>query len=212
MRKDIVESWLAARGISLTDTQYAQLSDYQNMVLTAPMNLTAIKTDEDFAVKHFIDSLSVLPWLKQGARCIDIGTGAGFPGVPLKIARPDIEVTLLDSLQKRVLFLRDAVDKLGLTGVECVHARVEEGFAKKRAGMYDLAVARAVANLGKLVEYTMPLVAPGGVFLAMKGPDVSQEIKDAKPILDRMGAKVEKVTTVEIAEEMVHSIIEIVQF
>jgi len=185
MRKDIVQNWLAQQGQSLTDKQLSNLARYQEMVLTAPMNLTAIKTDEDFAVKHFIDSLTILPWvdrLAEDAKTIDIGTGAGFPGIPLKIARPGLRITLLDSLQKRVLFLRDVVAELGLADVDCVHGRVED-FGKqkgsKRAGSfaYDLAVARAVARLDKLLEYALPLLKPGGVFIAMKGPDVAQEIK-----------------------------------
>ena len=206
MRKDILESWLAGQGYALTLTQYQQLAKYQQLVLAAPMNLTAIKTDEDFAVKHFIDSLTILPWLQNGAKCIDIGTGAGFPGVPMKVACPEINLTLLDSLQKRVLFLRGAVAKLGFADIECVHARVED-FARKKAAAYDLAVARAVAKLPKLVEYALPLVKPGGVFLAMKGPDVSQEIKDAKPVLDKFGACVEEFVRVEIAPGMVHTVV-----
>jgi len=206
MRKDILINWLAARGQSLSDTQLQQMAQYQQMVLGAPMNLTAIKTDEDFAVKHFVDSLSLLPWLENGAKCIDIGTGAGFPGVPMKIACPGIKLTLLDSLQKRVLFLRASLEELGFSDVECVHGRVED-FAKRKGGVYDLAVARAVARLPKLAEYALPLVKPGGVFLAMKGPDVSQEIKDAKPVLDRFGACVEEVVPVEIAQGMVHTVI-----
>ena len=206
MRKDILINWLTPRGHSLTDIQLQQMAQYQQMVLGAPMNLTAIKTDEDFAVKHFIDSLTLLPWLKNDAKCIDIGTGAGFPGVPMKIVCPGIKLTLLDSLQKRVLFLRTAMEELGFGDVECVHARVED-FAKKNGGVYDLAVARAVARLPKLAEYALPLVKPGGVFLAMKGPYVSQEIEDAKPVLDKFGACVEEVVPVEIAEGMVHTVI-----
>jgi len=209
MRKDLLVNWLAQQGQSLEDKQLEQLARYQELVLAAPMNLTAIKTDEDFAVKHFIDSLTLLPWvdkLDENPSCIDIGTGAGFPGVPLKIARPGIRITLLDSLQKRVLFLRRGADELGLKDVECVHARAED-YAKVKGGAYDLAMARAVAKLGKLAEYALPFVKPGGIFLAMKGPDVEDEVNEAKPVLDRLGGVVERVEIVDISQGMRHSVI-----
>ena len=200
MRKDIVENWLTSNGYSVHDSQLLQMAQFQDMVLTAPMNLTAIKDDEGFAIKHFVDSLSILPWvekLESGASCIDIGTGAGFPGIPLKLVCPGLNTTLLDSLLKRILFLRGVVDKLGLQGVECIHARVED-FTKAKGASYDLAIARAVAALGKLAEYALPLVMPSGIFLAMKGPDVEAEVQEAKPVIERLGAVVEAVETVEI--------------
>jgi len=209
MRKDLLVDWLAQHGQSLTDKQLHQMARYQELVLSAPMNLTAIKTDEDFAIKHFIDSLTLLPWvgrLEKGASCIDIGTGAGFPGVPIKIACPGLNITLLDSLNKRVLFLRRAVGELGLEDVQCIHARAED-YAKLAGGVYDLAMARAVANLSKLAEYALPLVKRGGIFLAMKGPDVEDELKNAKPILDKLGAVVEGQDTVNISHGMARRII-----
>ena len=209
MRKDLLIDWLARQGQSLTDRQLTKLAKYQELVLTAPMNLTAIKSDEDFAVKHFIDSLTLLPWLDEldeNACCIDIGTGAGFPGIPIKIARPRLRITLLDSLQKRILFLRRAVEELGLEGVECIHARAED-FVKKKSEAYDIVMARAVAKLSKLLEYAMPLVKKEGIFLAMKGPDVQEEIKDAKSALDKLGAVVENIDTVNISQGMNHTII-----
>ena len=204
MRDDIVINWLADKGFSLSDSQIAQMARFEDLVLNAPMNLTAIKDSTDFAIKHFIDSLTLLPWvdkLNSNASCIDIGTGAGFPGVPLKIARPGLNITLLDSLLKRILFLRSAALEIGLGDVECVHARVED-YAKENDRVYDMAVARAVAKLGKLVEYALPLVRPGGVFFAMKGPDVFGEIKEAEGVLEKYGAVVEGVEYVEIAPGM----------
>jgi len=287
MRRDIIENWLTRKGYSLWDKQYQELARFQELVLAAPMNLTAIKDAEGFAVKHFIDSLTLLPWVDKfaggadafasegkgvgidagaGIHCIDIGTGAGFPGVPLKIARPGMRITLLDSLLKRILFLRGAVEELGLSGVECVHGRAEDfarvaGETAKRQGRgklsgaggagrlhaggaddaarlhvgsvddvagaglhvggvddvagarlqrgdgFDIAIARAVARLEKLAGYALPLVRPGGVFLAMKGPDVSAEIKDADAVLSMHGAVVEGVETIEISQGMVHSVV-----
>jgi len=207
MHKELIANWLAKQGQSLSQSQYSQLASYQEMVLTAPMNLTAITDSEDFAIKHFIDSLTILPWIDKPGQVtsfIDIGTGAGFPGIPIKIARPGLHITLLDSLLKRILFLRRAVEELGLQDVECIHARAED-LAKKKS--YDLAVARAVARLDKLAGYALPLVKPGGVFLAMKGPDVTVEIENAKPVLHKLGGVVESVKKMEIAREMGRSII-----
>jgi len=205
MRKDLIIEWLACRNQILTDDQFAQLARFQEMVLTAPINLTAIKTDEGFAVKHFIDSFTLLDYVdkqSKDATYIDVGTGAGFPGIPLKIARPELDITLLDSLNKRVLFLRNVVDELGLQNMECVHARAEDIRTR-----YNVAFARAVANLPKLCDYVLPLVKPGGVFFAMKGPEVHEEIKNAKPVLDKFGAVIENVETVKIASGMKHTII-----
>ena len=209
MRKDIIISWLAQSGQTLTESQLSTLARYQELVLTAPMNLTAITNSDDFAIKHFIDSLTLLPWvdkLPKTANCIDIGTGAGFPGIPLKVARPALTLTLLDSLQKRIHFLRGAAEELGLQGVECIHARAED-LAKQKGATYDLATARAVARLDKLAGYALPLVKPGGIFLAMKGPDVSDEIKEAKPALRKLGGEVESIETAEISQAMGRSIV-----
>ncbi|MCL2360292.1 MAG: 16S rRNA (guanine(527)-N(7))-methyltransferase RsmG [Defluviitaleaceae bacterium] len=210
MRKDILIEWLAKNGQSLTDYQLGQLAVYQELVLTAPINLTAITSDEDFAIKHFIDSMTLLPYIDNFERnviCIDIGTGAGFPGIPLKIARPELRITLLDSLLKRVLFLRRAVKELDLQDIEAIHARAED--VKVR---YDVAMARAVARLDKLLGYALPLVKPGGVFLAMKGPEVQDEIKNAKPILDKFGAVVESIETIEIAPQMCHTVVSVKRY
>jgi len=208
MRKDLITNWLAKKNLYLTEAQLNQLALYQDMVLTAPINLTAIKTNEDFAIKHFIDSFTLLEYIdkcKKNIQYIDIGTGAGFPGIPLKIARPEIKLTLLDSLQKRILFLRRAVDALSLSDVECVHARIEDSKVKK----YDVAFCRAVARLDKLLMYAIPILNPGGVFFAMKGPDISDEIKNAKPILDKFGVTIESIDKIEIAHNMKHTIIQI---
>jgi len=211
MRRDIILDWLKdrGRGESLSEGQLSLMARYQEMVLSAKFNLTAIRGDEDFAVKHFVDSLSLLPWvdkLSGDARVIDVGTGAGFPGVPIKIARPRVDITLLDSLLKRVHFLRGAVAELGFEDVECIHARAEE-HAKRKGACYDMVVARAVARLNTLVEYALPLVKPGGLLLAMKGPDVSAEIKDAMPILDKLGGVVREVETVEISRVIRHTVV-----
>jgi len=206
MRKDLIVEWLTQKGHALDTAMYTMLEKYQAMVLSAPFNLTAIKTSEDFAVKHFIDSLTLLPYINGDARCIDIGTGAGFPGIPVAIAKPGLNLTLLDSLKKRILFLRHAVDELGLQNIECVHTRAEDWAEQNRAS-YDIGLARAVAPLGKLVSYALPLVVQGGKLLAMKGPDVTFEIEDAMPMLEKYQGEVEAVDKVEISNGMIHTII-----
>jgi len=208
-----VKNWLEKHGLHLPDGAYAQMAHFQSFVLTAneTMNLTSITSDEDFAVKHFIDSLSLLPLLPppQTGRemtLLDVGTGAGFPGVPLKIARADLAVTLLDSTRKRLDFLQGALDKLGLQA-ECLHARAEELPRLQAQHKFDLVTARAVARLDKLVAYTLPLVKPGGYFYAMKGPDVSQEVEEASAVLKKHHATIEKIVPVELAPSMTHTVI-----
>lgn len=139
------------------------------------MNLTAITADADIELKHFKDSLSILPYI-EGGTLVDVGTGAGFPGMPIAIERPDIFVTLVDSLDKRVKFLQCVVDTLGLKNVECIHARAEDfGRNPVYREKYDYAAARAVASMPVLLEYCLPLLKNGGRFIAMKGANASEE-------------------------------------
>lgn len=166
---------------NLTDTQQEQLARYFELLVQGneKMNLTAIVSPEDAADKHFVDSLLALPYLPQNARCIDVGTGAGFPGIPLLIARPDLAMTLLDSLNKRVQFLQDTLHKLQLHA-QYVHARAED--AAKGAPHrehYDIALSRAVAPLPVLLELTAPFLKVGGVSICYKGKNVEEEIEAA---------------------------------
>lgn len=146
-------------------------------------------------MKHFVDSVALLSIFTpdKGAKVIDIGTGAGFPGVPLKIARPDVEITLLDSLNKRLVFLEELLNGLDLSA-QLVHARAEEGGRNPalREG-FDWAVSRAVANLRLLAEYCLPYVRVGGIFTAMKGPEVEQELLEAQGAIEVLGGTVERV-------------------
>jgi len=153
------------------------------------LNLTRIP-QEEAAEKHFLDSLTALlvPEVMEARRLIDIGSGAGFPGIPLKVVRPELDVTLVDSVGKRVKFLETVIKDLNLQGISCYHARAEEmGQDEKHREKYDVAIGRAVANLAVLSEYLLPLVRPGAVMVAMKGPAGSDELKEAKAALEELG-------------------------
>lgn len=152
------------------DTYMELLKDWNTRI-----NLTAITEDEEIRLKHFQDSLSILPYI-EGGSLVDVGTGAGFPGLPIAIERPDISVTLVDSLDKRVKFLQCVTDTLELKNVTCIHARAEEfGRKPEYREKFDYATARAVASMPVLLEYCLPLLKTGGRFLAMKGANASEE-------------------------------------
>ena len=179
---------LSADGIPAL-LRYADLLIEKNKV----MNLTAITEPAEIATLHFLDSAALLTLADfKGKTVADIGTGAGFPGMPLKIVEPTIQLTLLDSLNKRIDFLKDVCCELGLNNVSCVHARAEE-FAATHRESYNIVTSRAVANLRMLSELCLPLVALGGYFLAMKSVDSEQELQDAKPAIKALGGQVEKV-------------------
>lgn len=204
----IVEAWARANGVEITPAQLAAFEAYKQRVLEVNrhMNLTRITSDADFAAKHIIDSLTLLPFVPRSAKIIDIGTGAGFPGLVLCIMREDLRLTLLDSTRKRVNFLRETADALGFPEVETVHARAEE-FSKKNPAAFDICTARAVAPLDKLVGYALPLVTRGGIFLAMKGAEIAAELEAAKPALKKFGGILEKTEIAEISEGLRHSIL-----
>ena len=154
------------------------------------MNLTAITEPADIATLHFLDCASLLPLAEwKGKTVVDVGTGAGFPGMPLRILEPSIRLTLLDSLNKRIDFLKEVCDDLGLRDVDCVHARAEEFAAQHREG-FDIVTSRAVANLRMLSELCLPLVKVGGFFLSMKSVDSDAELEDAQQAIAILGGRV----------------------
>lgn len=191
-------------GIALTDEMVSQFGLYEALLVSwnERMNLTAITDPIGIQNKHFLDSLScVLPLQKAGGSLIDVGTGAGFPGIPIKIARPDLSVTLMDSLNKRVTFLNEVIHQLGLADIRTVHGRAEECARKKEfRESYDYAFARAVARLNVLSEYCLPFVKPGGLFISQKGSDYEQEVVQAKEALKRLGGKVEEIIPIQIPD------------
>lgn len=159
---------------SLTPEQAEKFENYYELLAewNKVMNLTAIIDPDEVALRHFADSLTLLPYIERGdISLVDVGTGAGFPGIPLKIMRPELKITLLDSLKKRLNFLDAVINSLGLEGVTTVHARAEDAGRKGQyREKFDIAVARAVAPMNVLLEYCLPLVKTGGQFIAMKGP------------------------------------------
>lgn len=168
-------------GVELTREKQDKLNTYGNLLLewNEKMNLTAIKEPREVLYKHFYDCILFFKNVKvpQNATLIDIGTGAGFPGLVLKIIRPDIEVTLLDSLNKRLVFLNEVINTLGLKGIKTVHSRAEDGGKNKLyREKFQIATARAVASMPVLLEYCLPFVENGGQFVAMKGPTAREEI------------------------------------
>lgn len=192
-----------ALGIALSEAQTDQFMQYLSLLLewNEKMNLTAITDPVEVVQKHFIDCISVLPHLdlQGGETMIDVGTGAGFPGVPLKIANPALQVTLLDALQKRLTFLDTLTQSLDLSDVTLVHSRAEDGGQNPDLReQFDLCVSRAVANLAVLLEYCLPFVKVGGKLAALKGPDATQEIEQAQNALQIVGGKVTAVIPITI--------------
>lgn len=189
--------------IMLDDKQIEQFYKYMELLLewNEKINLTAITDPKEIILKHFIDSLTIEKQIKQGEKLIDVGTGAGFPGIPLKIVRPDVEITLLDSLNKRINFLNEVIAELKLERIETIHSRVEEAGKNKRyREKFDIATSRAVANLTTLSEYLLPLVAVGGRAICMKGPDIETEIEDSKKAVSILGGKIDKIESFQLAD------------
>ena len=204
----LLEELLSA-GLGTTDeTVLGRFRTYYEYLeeINAVMNLTAISGETDVAQLHFLDCAAVaaLPEFR-GGRVIDVGTGAGFPGLVLKILRPELELTLLDSLDKRVGFLKNTCDKLGFADVNCVHARAEEA-PKEYRGAFDTVTSRAVARLNLLSELCLPLVKKGGVFIAMKGPDCADELKEAERGIALLGGKTERIASYTVpGTDIVHT-------
>lgn len=192
----------AELGITLAMEQKEQFYQYYEMLIewNKVMNLTAITELSEVVTKHFIDSLllvKVLPDLGETSySCVDVGTGAGFPGIPLKITFPNLKITLLDSLNKRVGFLNEVIKTLGLTDISAVHGRAEDfGRDQNHREQYDLCVSRAVANMSTLSEYCIPLVKKDGFFIPYKSGKVEEEAKQAESAVNKLGGKMNPVIT-----------------
>lgn len=204
---DRLKEGLSALSIPYTEEMLTKLHQYYEMMIVKNqvMNLTAITEYDDVVVKHWLDSLCFakvyLKHRKEGnsPKLIDIGTGAGFPGIPIKIFFSEIEVLLLDSLQKRITFLQDVVDSLALNAISCVHGRAEElGRKPEYREQYDYAVSRAVARLSSLAEVSLPFVNQGGMFLPYKSESSEEEIVEASYAIRELGGKQTEVLSYEI--------------
>ena len=183
----------AEAGLSFTPLQLEQFSRYYELLVETNkvMNLTAITEPEEVAVKHMVDSLLAYEAEMAGKTLADVGTGAGFPGVPLKIYCPELKVTLIDSLGKRLRFLQQVIEELGVKGIRCEHLRAEDaGKNSKHREKYDLVTARAVARLSVLAEYCLPLVKKGGRFIALKGSKYAEEIEEGTEAVRILGGKI----------------------
>ncbi len=199
--------------VALDETALERFNTYARLLCSwnEKINLTAITVPEEIVVKHFADSLSLLQAaeIPQNAALIDVGTGAGFPGLALKIARPDLRVTLLDSTKKKLMVLQDISQALGLP-VELLHQRAEEaGKQPACRERFDIATARAVANLRELAEYCLPFVRVGGRFLAMKSAKTEAELEEAKAAIRLLGGKTTAVHTVNLSEAGERTVVEI---
>ncbi|MDO4618873.1 MAG: 16S rRNA (guanine(527)-N(7))-methyltransferase RsmG [Clostridia bacterium] len=193
MRK-IIKEGSTMMGLPIDDTAIERLLKYSDLLKewNERMNLTAITDDEGIATKHFLDSMSALLTEKVQGKVGDIGCGAGFPGMVLKIAKPEIDLYLIDSLKKRLTFLDTVIDELSLEGVTTHHARAEDA-ARQMRESFDTVVSRAVANMTVLTELCLPFVKVGGYFLALKGPLADSEITDAKKAIEILGGEVEEI-------------------
>ena len=194
--KELMCSYGKKMDLMFNDKQLNQFYDYMNLLLewNEKINLTAITEPQEVVLKHFIDSLTINKYIKENATIADVGTGAGFPGIPLKIYREDLKITLVDSLNKRINFLNEVIDKLHLENISTIHSRIEDfGKDKKHREKYDYVTARAVANLTTLSEYLIPISKVGGKCICMKGNEIKDEIKDSKNAINILGGKIEKI-------------------
>lgn len=202
-------------GFDLTENQYNQFMEYMKLLQewNEKINLTAITEDEEVIKKHFIDCIKAFKSdaVKNAKTVIDVGTGAGFPGLPIAIMNPNINVTLLDSLNKRINFLNTVVAKLELKNVVTIHSRAEDGARKPELREnFDVATSRAVANMAVLSEFCLPYVKLNGYFVALKGPSIDEEIREGKKAIGTLGGELESIIEVNIEEsDLKHNIVEI---
>lgn len=207
---ELLKNGFSAMKLSVSDAQIAQLEDFTARMLDTNkvMNLTRITDPKEIAEKHLLDCASLLQAADFSKKSVvDVGCGAGFPGMPLHILCPSCELTLLDSLGKRIRFLQGCIDAMNLSDIEAVHARAEE-FAAKHREQYDFAVSRAVAQLNVLAELSLPLVKQGGAFIAMKSKDTDEELERAKKAIHLLGGEIEKIIDYTIPHtEITHRLV-----
>lgn len=200
-------------GIELDEKQKSQFILFKELLKewNEKINITAITDDVEVDIKHFLDSVSIFKAgkIRKGLSVIDIGTGGGFPGVPINIIKPGCDVTLFDSLNKRLIFLDEVINKLELSNIRTTHGRAEEyGRKEDYREQYDIATSRAVASLDTLCEYSMPFVKVGGYFIAMKGPGVDEEMENSKEAIKLLGGQLEDIIEVKLpSSDIVHNLV-----
>ncbi len=211
--KEYLKAGFHSMGFDVEDKAIDKLLDFKEILLewNEKINLTTITQKEEIFIKHYFDSVACLNdgYIKEGMKVIDVGTGAGFPGIPLKIIREDIKLTLLDSLNKRIIYLEDALSRLNIKNVELVHARAEEGGVNtKYREKFDIVLSRAVASMNTLIEYCLPYVTVGGFFLCQKGPSCEEELKAAEKAIVLLGGELKEVKFYKLPySDITHSII-----
>lgn len=205
MKSDILERGCQLLNLSITEKQEEQFMQYYELLVewNKVMNLTGITEFDEVMRKHFLDSLSIVKAIekKNMLRVLDLGTGAGFPGIPLKIMFPEWDIVLLDSLNKRIKFLNEVIGQLGLQKISTIHGRAED-FARKEEyrEKFDLVVSRAVANLSSLSEYCLPYVKQQGIFVSYKASDVEEEVREAKKAVTVLGGNLEKTVEFQLPD------------
>lgn len=211
--RELLINGLKELGIDASAEKLEKLIAFKEIMLdwNEKVNLTAITDEREVFVKHFLDSATCIStgYIQDGMKVIDVGTGAGFPGVPVKILKESISMTLLDSLNKRVIYLNDVVKKLELKGAPTVHARAEEGGSSKaHRESYDVVLSRAVASMNVLCEYCMPFTKVGGYFLCQKGPDIRDELEEAGMAIRTLGGAVKEIKEYQLPySDIKHNII-----
>lgn len=202
---DLLNVACSNEGLNFDTSKYEKFMKYKDMIKewNEKINLTAITEDEQIIKKHFIDSVKIFKFtpLKNAKKIIDVGTGGGFPGIPMKIVSPETDVTLLDSLNKRIIFLTEVINKLELNNIKAVHGRAEDYIKESKSReKFDAAVSRAVANMCVLSEICIPYVKVDGYFVAMKGPSVEEELNEARNAIGTLGGKIEDIIKVQIED------------
>ena len=199
--KELMCSYGKKIDIEFNDKQLNQFYQYMNLLLewNEKINLTAIVEPEDIILKHFIDSLTINKYIGENKTLADVGTGAGFPGIPLKIYRSDLDITLVDSLNKRINFLNEVISELQLNNIYTVHSRIEDfGKDKKYREKFDYVTARAVANLAVLSEYLIPITKIDAQCICMKGSEIEEELVNSKNAINILGGKIDKIDKFEL--------------
>ena len=211
--KEVIYQGLKELGIEVSMPVIDKLLIFKDIMLewNEKINLTSITDERDIYVKHFLDSATCLStgYIKSGMRVIDVGTGAGFPGIPVKIIKNDIKITFLDSLNKRINYLKEVVQKLELDDTVLIHGRAEEtGNNKSHRESYDVVLSRAVASMNILCEYCLPFVKVGGVFLCQKGPNIEEELKEAEKAINVLGGKLTEIKKYKLPfSDIIHNVI-----